>query len=167
MWLFCLVFKHKLYTWWLDQSGDVQHLFHAQCGFGQDTDFKAQTRTIPGTFTVTSHPFQTGASIRVGFALFKGTEKIRVTPKPLAPTLHFKHHLFRNVIFLLFTQPYTTAGLIFLLIFTSGKRGAHTTFGPHSDVLDGCSLFSSHQTLFEEWFMSRNLWKRLPHANVN
>lgn len=116
---------------------------------------------------VTSHPFQTGASIRVGFALFKGTEKIRVTPKPLAPTLHFKHHLFRNVIFLLFTQPYTTAGLIFLLIFTSGKRGAHTTFGPHSDVLDGCSLFSSHQTLFEEWFMSRNLWKRLPHANVN
>lgn len=99
--------------------------------------------------------------------LYSRTQKIRVSPKPLAPTLQFSNHLFRNVIYLHFTQPYTTAGLIFLLIFTTGERGAHTTFGPHNGVLDSCSLFPSHQTLFDEWFMSRNLWKGLPHANVN
>lgn len=63
----CLAFKHKLCTWWLGQSGDVQHLLHAQFAFGQETDCSAQTSTIPVTFTTLSHSFRTGVSIRVGF----------------------------------------------------------------------------------------------------
>lgn len=162
---YCLVFKHKLCTWWLGQSGDVQLLLYAQLAFGQVTDCNTQTSTIPVIFTMISHSLQTDASITVGFT--RGLTKSEWPQSPSHQTLQFQHHRFGNAVRLHFTQPCTTAGLIFLLLFETGERGAHTTFGPHNGVLDGCSLFPIHQTLFDEWFMPKNLWKRLPHANVN
>lgn len=158
--LCCLVFKYKLCTWWLGQSGVVQRLFYALFVSGEEANSNAQTSTIPGTFTVISHSFQMGTSIGAGFTFLK----IRGTPKHL---YRLSSSFFRNAVYLHFTQPYSTAGLIFLLLFTAGDRGARTTSSSHNGVLDGCSLFPSHQALFDEWFMSRNLWKRLPHANVN
>lgn len=73
--------------------------------------------------------------------------KIRGMPKHL---YQLSSSFFRNAVYLHFTQPYSTAGLISLLLLTAGDRGARTTSSPHNGVLDGCSLFPSHQTLFDE-----------------
>lgn len=78
----CLVFIHKLCTWWLGQSSDVQSLLHAQFASGQETDCNTQINTIPVTFTMISLPFQAGASIRVGFALLKDAKN---QSEPKAP----------------------------------------------------------------------------------
>lgn len=70
----CLVFTHNLCTRWLGWVVLSNACFMLNLAFGWETNRKARMNTIVMPFTVISHNFQTVASIRVGFALLKGTQ---------------------------------------------------------------------------------------------